>query len=88
MKGLFVELESSNVSGVRFEEDDTGVTAGIMQVKFKNGGVYEYLDVPADLYEALLAENEDEDGSVGRFFGSNIRGGGFECRKVPAEELD
>lgn len=43
-------------------------TTGTLEVEFKNGGVYEYSDVPADEYSALMLAP-----SKGTYFGDHIR---------------
>lgn len=39
-----------------------------LEVEFKNGGLYEYVDVPADAYSALMLSP-----SKGTHFGDHIR---------------
>ena len=41
----------------------------VLEVEFRNGSVYEYLDVPAQHYAALLAA-----ASKGQFFNACVRG--------------
>jgi len=41
---------------------------GTLEVEFKNGGLYEYFDVPAEEYSALMLAP-----SKGTYFGDNIR---------------
>lgn len=41
---------------------------GTLEVEFKNGGVYEYFDVPTDEYSALMLAP-----SKGTYFGDHIR---------------
>jgi hypothetical protein len=50
-----------------------------LAVKFKNGGVYHYANVPADIHQKLL-----EAESVGKAFSKLIRGGGFKHTKIGA----
>ncbi len=66
---VMVPVKSSNLKEV-------GYLNGILKVIFNGGGQYEYLDVPEDVYEALL--NAD---SIGVFFNRNIKSS-FEWRKV------
>ena len=40
----------------------------ILRVQFKNGSVYEYQDVPKEIYEAL-----EMAASIGKFFSASIR---------------
>jgi hypothetical protein len=66
---VMVPVKSSNLKEV-------GYLNGILKVIFNSSGQYEYLDVPEDVYEALL--NAD---SIGVFFNRNIKSS-FEWRKV------
>ena len=43
-------------------------TTRTLEVTFRNGSVYEYLDVPPDHYDALLAA-----ASKGQFFNARVR---------------
>ncbi len=45
-----------------------GHDGNTLEIEFKNGSVYHYPDVPAELFEELLAAD-----SVGQFFGTRIR---------------
>lgn len=48
-----------------------------LEVEFRHGDVYRYKDVPRSTYKELI-----EAESVGRYFGKNIREGGYEYEKV------
>jgi hypothetical protein len=49
---------------------------GKLTLTFKSGDVYEYEDVPRDIYDELIIDR-----SPGRFFHAHIRGL-FPCRRV------
>jgi hypothetical protein len=49
---------------------------GTLEVEFRSGAVYEYVDVPCDHYNALLAAS-----SKGRFFNARVRAA-FRFRRV------
>ena len=51
-------------------------TTAILEIEFRNGSVYEYLDVPPDKYDALLGAP-----SKGRFFNMGVRAA-FTFRRV------
>src|SRR5690348_4515312 len=51
-----VPVESSCIDSVGYENE-------VLEVRFGNGGVYRYFEVPAQLYRQLLAAE-----SKGRFF--------------------
>jgi len=57
-------VDSSNVESVGYDEDSS-----TLQVEFKNGGVYQYFDVPEEVFIGL----RDAD-SVGRYLNVNIKG--------------
>lgn len=64
-----------------------------LRIKFKDrfhkgnnamipGALYEYADVPPDTHGALMAADADPALSVGTHFGTHIKGGKFQFRKV------
>lgn len=55
-------VQSSNIHSVGYDN-------GVLEIQFHNGGIYQYFDVPAQVYEALLAAD-----SKGGFFARGIRG--------------
>lgn len=59
-----VPLNSSNLASVGY--DASSLT---LEVEFKDGGVYQYFDVPPSEYEALMQATS----SHGKYFISNIR---------------
>lgn len=80
-------VRSSNLSAIGFEPVDIdggpeGESFGDLTVKFTNGRTYRYIEVPETVYNALLAETEKPDGSVGRVFASQVRSAGFEYEEV------
>ena len=58
-----VHLESSALTAVAFSPE-----SNVLEVEFRNGFTYEYLDVSCSIYEQLLAAS-----SKGAFFGRFIR---------------
>lgn len=52
-------------------------TTAVLEVEFSNGYVYEYLGVPRDHYDALLAAP-----SKGRYFNNGLRGKFLHRRRV------
>lgn len=56
-----VTVESSCIDSVGYDNE-------VLEVRFNNGGVYRYFEVPAQLYRQLLAAE-----SKGRFFNAHIR---------------
>ena len=56
-------IQSSNLLGVRYQP-----YTGVLEVEFHNGHVYQYFEVPAQAYAALM-----DSPSHGRFFNHFIR---------------
>ena len=56
-------VESTSLESVGYDS-----TEQVLEVEFKHGAVYEYLEVPADVFEAFLAA-----ASKGSFFNSDIK---------------
>lgn len=54
-------VESSSLHSVGYED-------GLLEIRFRSGGIYRYFDVPARVHRALLAAP-----SKGRFFNERIR---------------
>lgn len=59
-----VQVSSSNVESVGFDEDSE-----TLEVEFKNGTLYQYFDVPKNVYEGLVGSD-----SVGGYLAANIKG--------------
>ena len=58
------EIESSNIAAIGYD-----AASKRLRVQFKNGGLYEYPDVPAATHEAFMAAE-----SKGSHFAKHIRG--------------
>lgn len=48
----------------------------VLEIEFESGRVYQYFDVPQDIYDAVLQSD-----SKGRYFNTHIRG------KFPYQEI-
>jgi hypothetical protein len=57
------KTESSNLASFGYL-----VRSKTLEIRFNNGSVYQYMDVPRDVYEELQASE-----SKGKFFHSHIR---------------
>ena len=57
-------IQSSNISAAGHDEKEN-----ILAIKFKDGALYHYHDVPKDVYETLIGAK-----SVGSHFHSTIKG--------------
>ena len=60
----FDNFTSSNIAGLRYE--DATMT---LEVSFNSGGVYQYFDVPAHVWEGFKTA-----GSQGKYLASDIKG--------------
>lgn len=67
-----VPVTSSNLASVGYDH-----LSQVLEVEFHNGGVYEYLDVPAAVHEGLMGAE-----SHGRYFDRHIKKAGFRFRKI------
>ncbi|RTZ01966.1 KTSC domain-containing protein [Flavobacterium sp. GSP27] len=65
-------VESSNLASIGYDAENE-----ILEVQFKHGGVYQYFDVPENVYEELM--NAD---SHGQYFDRNIKKAGYEFQKM------
>lgn len=59
-----VSVVSSNLAEVGYDE-----RSQTMEIMFKDGGVYQYFDVPKATYQGLLGAS-----SAGQYFHAHIRG--------------
>ena len=57
------EMSSSAIARVAYDE-----TSSTLNVEFESGTIYEYFDVPRNIYEELLSAE-----SAGSYFAQNIR---------------
>lgn len=57
-------VASSNLAEVGYDSD-----LETLEVEFKSGGIYQYFNVPAFMYERLMSAD-----SLGRFFNAEIKG--------------
>ncbi len=64
-------VESSNLQSVGYEN-----STNTLEIEFKNGGIYQYFDVPESEYKALMSAE-----SHGKYFIANIRDK-YRCQKI------
>lgn len=55
-------VDSSNLVSVGYD-----VPSGLLEVEFRSGGVYQYHDIPEDIYQSLMTAH-----SKGQYFHDNI----------------
>lgn len=58
------QVSSSNVKSIGYD-----INTSILEVEFKNGRVYQYFNVPINVYNALINSS-----SIGKYLNSNIVG--------------
>ena len=57
-------VDSSNISSIGYDEDSS-----TLEIEFHSGAVYQYFDVPLNVYEGLW-----DAGSKGQYFAQHIKG--------------
>jgi hypothetical protein len=60
---MHIPVTSSSIASVGYRGRER-----VLEVRFKRGAVYEYLDVPEDVFVSLLTAD-----SMGRFFNQAVR---------------
>jgi len=65
-------VTSSNLKAVGYDS-----ASSTLEVEFAHGGIYQYLNVPASKYAALMAAS-----SHGSYFDANIKKAGYTFHKV------
>jgi len=58
-----ISVSSSNINSIGYNEESS-----ILEVEFKGGEIYEYFDVPPQVYQELMGA-----GSHGAYHNSHIR---------------
>jgi hypothetical protein len=65
-------VSSSNIASIGYDS-----IAQVLEVEFLNGAVYQYYDVPEELYEGLMAAN-----SHGKYLNEFIKKAGFSYERI------
>ena len=60
----WIPLSSSNLSRIRYDEN-----TNTLEIEFQGGRIYQYFDVPVQIFEGLLSAS-----SHGKFHSENIKG--------------
>lgn len=58
-----VSVSSSNIASVGYDAEQK-----TLEVEFNSGSVYQYFEVPKEVYEGMLAA-----GSVGKYFNQHVK---------------
>lgn len=64
-------VSSSNLASIGYDSENE-----ILEIEFNHGGVYQYFNVPEEVYEELMSAD-----SHGRYFSANIRND-YEYQKI------
>lgn len=67
-----IPVSSSNLASVGYDAENM-----VLEVEFHSGGIYQYFNVPASKYEALMKAN-----SHGTYFDVHIKKGGYRYREI------
>lgn len=59
-----IPVDSSNIKSIGFDEDSS-----TLEVEFNSGAVYQYFDVPFNVYNGMI-----EADSKGKYFAQHIKG--------------
>lgn len=59
-----ISVSSSNISSIGYDENSQ-----TLEIEFHSGGVYQYFDVPVNVYQGLI-----QTGSTGQYFAQYIKG--------------
>lgn len=57
-------VQSSSIASIGYDEN-----SATLEIEFLNGGVYQYFDVPKNIYDEIMAA-----GSQGQYLAQNIKG--------------
>lgn len=63
---------SSNLASVGYDP-----SSSILEVEFNNGSIYQYYDVPTQIYNDLMSAS-----SHGKYLDQNVKKGGYSYRKI------
>jgi len=66
-----ISVQSSNICSIGYDTDKR-----ILEIEFKSGSVYQYFNVPQEVYNELVQTS-----SVGRYFTKNIKDV-YQCNRV------
>lgn len=58
------QVTSSNIASIGYDEDSL-----TLEIEFNNGGLYQYFDIPSQVYKELISAS-----SHGSYLAKNIKG--------------
>lgn len=59
-----VPVDSSNIATIGYDVD-----SATLEIEFLRGGVYQYFDVPEQIYEDIMSAD-----SAGKYLNTNVKG--------------
>jgi hypothetical protein len=65
-------VESSNIESIGYDAENE-----ILEIEFNHGGIYQYFDVPENVYDELMSAS-----SHGQYFDRNIKKARYEFQKM------
>ena len=63
-----INVKSSNIKTLGYNSKKK-----LLHIEFHNGSIYEYSDVPKNLYDDIIKNKDTSLFSVGKYFAKNIR---------------
>lgn len=71
-----IPVDSSNLLAIGYNAKNQ-----VLRARFKGGGLYEYPEVPPEIFE-VARRTIQAGGSLGKWFAQYVKNGGFKFRKV------
>jgi len=68
-----VAVNSSSLKSVGYDE-----SSKILEIEFSNGGIYQYFEVPKNIYLGLILAE-----SPGRYFHGKVSTSNYQFKKLP-----
>jgi hypothetical protein len=73
-----IKVKSSNISSIGYD-----AATKTLEVEFSNSGVYQYKEVPKEVYEGFSKAE-----SIGSYFAKSVRAKGFSYLKVEQKKVE
>lgn len=72
-----IKMDRAPVSSSKLTSIGYNPQERILEIEFLNGSVYQYFDVPSNIYSGLMSAS-----SHGRYFDAYIKKGGYSYRQI------
>ena len=66
------KVDSSNLDSIGYSEENS-----VLEVEFLNGSIYEYLDVPVEVYHGIMKAD-----SKGKYLNEFVKKAGYTYSKI------